>query len=329
MIKNNRSQGKEYILKMLKKNPGQFVSGQHLGKNLSLSRTSVWKYIKELTGDGYEIERQTKSGYKFLSEPDLIIPYEIEENNDALFIGKKVYYFKFAASTNEIAHELAGNNASSGTIVISEVQNKGKGRQGRLWISNKGGLWFSLILRPDFSPLHASKITIIMAISVINAIKELFGINIAIKWPNDLFFINKKIGGILIEMNAEIDKINYLVIGIGLNINNIIASDIKKTAVNLKSIVNKKIDRNYLLNKILGEIEKNLNIFKKDDFSYFIDEAKKLCMNLGKRLKVTVGSDSITGECLDLDENGNLLLKETSGNIRHIISGDIEFLRDE
>ena len=150
LIKKNSH--KEHILKTLYNNFDQFVSGQALSKKLKLTRTSIWKHINTLVEEGYKIERKTKSGYRLYSLPDLIIPFEIEENSDTTYIGKKVFYYDKSTSTNEMAADLAKKNAPSGTVVISEVQTSGKGRQGREWISPQGGLWVSIILRPEFGP---------------------------------------------------------------------------------------------------------------------------------------------------------------------------------
>ncbi|MBI5206930.1 MAG: biotin--[acetyl-CoA-carboxylase] ligase [Candidatus Firestonebacteria bacterium] len=320
---------RKYILKTLLKNYKQYISGQNLSKELKLTRTSIWKYIKNLRDEGYIIESCTKLGYRLISIPDLIIPHEIEENQNTKYLGKKVYHFKVVDSTNNIAQDLAKNGAPHGTLIIAETQNKGKGRYSRIWISPKGGLWFSIILKPNFSPDQASRITLVAAISVAQAIKSSFELDVSIKWPNDIYFKQKKVSGILTEMNAEIDKINFLIIGIGINVNNKLPLPILKTSLSLKNILKRKIDRTLLLKNILSQLEKNIEKLENTGFSYFLDEALKLCFILNKRIKVIIPNEIIIGKCKDIDENGNLILIEDNGNIRTIISGDIILLRNK
>ncbi len=267
-------------------------------------------------------------GYREYTQ-DIIIPYKIKVNPFTSYIGKNICYYDLIGSTNEKASEIAKNSNSSGTIVIAETQNRGKGRQGREWISTKGGLWFSIILKPNFSPEYASRTTLITAVSIVQVINDLFKINISIKWPNDIFYNDKKMGGILTEMNAEIDKINFLIIGIGLNINNKLPDLLEDTSCCLKDIIKKKIDRTDLLIKIIIQLEKNLEILNKDNINGFLEKAKKLCNTINKTIKVSTINEEIIGKCVDLDKNGNLILQDLNGSKRTIFSGDISLLRNE
>jgi birA, biotin-[acetyl-CoA-carboxylase] ligase region len=211
---------KDEILRILIENTEDFTSGEKLSSRLGVSRAAIWKYIKALRQEGYEIHSMTNKGYKLVFSPDILTKEELSPLLHNKLIGKNIIHFDTIDSTNIKAKELASQNAEDGTIVISEEQTCGKGRLGRSWYSPKSkGIWASIILKPKIDPINASKITLIAAASIVKAFNEI-AIFPKIKWPNDIVLNNKKVCGILTEMSAELNQIHYLVVGIGINVNN-------------------------------------------------------------------------------------------------------------
>ncbi len=224
---------REKILNILRDRKEGYISGEELSKKLGISRTAIWKHIQALKREGYKINSQKRSGYSLISVPDLLLRYEIEKGLKTKILGKKIYHFKEIGSTNDFATELARKGIGEGAIVIAETQTKGKGRLGREWSSPFGGLWLSIILKPKILPTQAPRMTVIAALGAAKTIKKLYSLDAFIKWPNDVLIRSqisdiryqmKKVCGILTEMGAEQDTVNYVVIGIGANLN----VDIKK-----------------------------------------------------------------------------------------------------
>ena len=206
------------ILEYFRKANGQFVSGEQISKDLNVSRTAIWKHIKILKSRGYIFESSTRKGYRLIYEPDLLTPLEIERVLHTKNFGRHIVYMESTASTNEVAKELARKGAEEGTIVVAEEQRSGRGRLQRGFYSPFAkGIWFSLILRPDFFPMEASKSTLLAAVGVCRAVRSLGLPNAAIKWPNDIMVNGRKLVGILTELSASMEKIDYIIMGIGIN----------------------------------------------------------------------------------------------------------------
>ncbi|MDD4954156.1 MAG: biotin--[acetyl-CoA-carboxylase] ligase [Candidatus Omnitrophica bacterium] len=317
---------REKILDFLKKKEG-YVSGDQIAGRLKISRQALWKHIQELKEEGYDIVAVPHLGYRLESVPDRLFPAEISRDLNTEFIGRKVYYFEGAASTMDIAAELSLKGAPEGTIVIAESQTKGRGRLGRIWFSPKyKGIYLSLILRPRILPAQASALTLLAAVSICEAIREITGITAQIKWPNDILVHNKKVGGILTELSAETDKINFVVIGIGLNINNDKKSLIAG-ALSLKEQKKESINRVLLLQEILRKIEKNLTLFKKKGPSSIIDKWREHAITLSRRVKVYCQSQHIEGQAIDIDADGGLLVRKDSGIVEKVMAGDVVHCR--
>jgi len=206
------------VLKMLKEN-NDFVSGEDISNKLGVSRTAIWKNINSLKELGYVIVSIPKRGYRLISEPDIILKESIMSDLKTDFIGREIYYYKTIDSTNIYAKKIA-NDSSEGTVVISEEQSMGKGRLGKLWSSPKDcGIYMSIILKPNINVYEAPILTMIAGLSISNALRNITDLDISIKWPNDIIINNKKVCGILTEMSAEIERINYIVLGMGINVN--------------------------------------------------------------------------------------------------------------
>ncbi|MCX7661800.1 MAG: biotin--[acetyl-CoA-carboxylase] ligase, partial [Candidatus Omnitrophica bacterium] len=237
---------KEKILSLLKES-SQYLSGEEISKQLKISRQALWKHIQEFKDLGYEIEAVPHLGYKLISVPDRLFPEEIKYRLNTKIFGRKIYYFEIVDSTMDIAFELGLKNEAEGTLVIAEGQKKGRGRLNRCWYSPKyKGIYLSLIIKPKVLPNQAPVFTLMSAVSVCKAIKSFTGIDSRIKWPNDIIVNERKLGGILTEINAETDQVHFLVIGIGLNVNNDKKSLMYK-ATSLKIEKKQNIDRIGLL----------------------------------------------------------------------------------
>ena len=312
----------EKILDFLKKRQ-EYVSGDHISHRLGISRQALWKHIQELRDSGYDIVAVPHLGYKLVSSPDRLFPSDINWQLKTRSFGKKIHYFDVVSSTMNIATELALGGAPEGTLVVAEGQTKGRGRLGRSWSSPKyKGLYFSLVLRPKILPNAAAVLTLLSAVSISEAIKEVTDLDVQIKWPNDILIYHKKLGGILTELNAEMDATRFVVIGAGLNVNNDKKTEVSG-ATSLKDHKKEEIGRVALLQEILRRMEANYLSFQEDGSAAIIEKWRQHSMTLGKRVEVLCEKSRLQGEALDIDSDGGLLIRKDSGVIEKIMAGDI------
>ncbi|MFA6357830.1 MAG: biotin--[acetyl-CoA-carboxylase] ligase [Candidatus Omnitrophota bacterium] len=317
---------KEKILDCLNKEH-DYVSGDQISKHLGISRQGLWKHIQELKDSGYEIVAVPHLGYRLESCPDRLFPFEISRRLSTKFVGKKIYYFDYLASTMDLAMQLGMQLAPHGTLVLAESQTKGRGRLGRSWFSPKyKGIYLSLILRPLIPPAVSPVLTLLAAVSICEAVKKVLDLDVQIKWPNDVFIHNKKFTGILTEMNAEVDKINFVVIGIGLNVNNDKKSLIAQ-ATSLKEQSGQPVNRVVLLQELLRKIENNYFLLEDKGAGPIIDKWRNFSLTLGKRVKVYCQNKHIEGQAVDIDQDGSLLIRKDSGLIQKVSSGDVMHCR--
>ena len=313
-------QGK--ILDFLKRRP-DYISGEELSSHLKISRQALWKHIQELKGIGYDIVAVPHLGYRLISSPDRLFPQEVNYQLNTKFIGKKIFYFEAVLSTMDIAMQLGIKGYPCGTVVLAETQTKGRGRLSRQWYSPKyKGIYLSLILRPKIPPNHTPILTLMAAISIVEAIKETAGLDAKIKWPNDILLHNEKLGGILTELNAEMDMIRFVIVGIGLNVNN----DRKALLANATSLKEQKkedIDRVSLLKEMLRKIEANYAVFQEKGSLTIVEKWRQFSITLGKRVKIICQKGHLEGEAVDIDTDGGLLLRKDSGIVEKIMAGDV------
>ncbi len=262
---------------------------------------------------------------KSTHKPDFINSEEITKNLKTEIIGKKAYFFEKVPSTNLFAKQLIQKKAKEGTIVISDIQTSGRGRKNRTWYSPPGGLWFSVILYPEICPKRGMLITMAVSISVAQAIKKITGLDLEIKWPNDLLFKEKKVCGILTEINADFNKINYAIVGIGINVNNEIDEDLKNIAFSLKQELGLEISRLKLLRSILKNLDKNYKKLIKRDYSYIEKTWISFTKIIGRKVQITDEKNVTQGVVRDVDENGHLIIESKFGMIK-IVSGDVKYL---
>ncbi|WP_160679692.1 biotin--[acetyl-CoA-carboxylase] ligase [Clostridium sp. C8-1-8] len=316
---------KDKILGILKEND-DFVSGELICKEFGITRSAIWKYIKALKEEGYDIQSFTKKGYKLINCPDYLSKPELKPYLKNSNLIKDIIYFESIDSTNTYAKKVA-NDALDGTLVIAEEQTLGKGRFDRVWVSPKyKGIWSSIILKPDIDPILVTRITQIAAASVYLAISKQ-GLSPKIKWPNDIVLNDKKIGGILIEMSCEMSQINYIVVGIGLNINldqEDFPEEVMDKATSLKLEASKNIERKV----ILADIIKNFETLYRDFLiSGSIGSALEICKTnssiLGKDIKILHRGTETYAKATDLNEDGNLIVTYEDGSIKPLFSGEV------
>ncbi len=317
---------REKILDFLKRKQ-VYASGEEISHRLDISRQALWKHIQELRDSGYDIVAVPHLGYKLVSAPDRLNPYEVTSGLNTKFIGRKNYYFDTVPSTMDVALQLAIQGAPEGTIVISESQTKGRGRLGRNWFSPKyKGIYLSLILRPKILPNQAPLLTLMSAVSICEAIKENADLTCQIKWPNDILIHHKKLGGILTELNAETDLSRFIVVGIGLNVNND-KKTIPPQATSLKEQKKLDLNRTELLQEILRSIERSYLSFQKNGGQFIIDKWRDWNITLGRRVRVICQKEHIEGEALDIDADGGLLIRNDAGLTQKVMAGDVVHCR--
>ena len=313
------------ILKLLKETDG-YVSGQELCRRFGVSRTAVWKVINQLKEEGYEIEAVRNRGYVLKGAGDVLSEAELLSCLETEWAGGRIVYFDATDSTNVQAKRLAEAHVPHGTLVVSDRQDGGKGRRGRSWASPSGvGIWMSLILRPEIAPSSASMLTLAAALAVREGIQEETGLSPLIKWPNDLVLNGKKICGILTEMSTELMEIQYVITGIGINVNQReFPPEIRDTATSLSLEAGRSFRRSSLIAAILKAFEKDYEAFlKTGDLSLLLEEYNACLVNRGKEVCILDPSGEYRAVAEGIDENGSLLVTLPDGTRREIISGEV------
>ncbi len=317
----------EEILNVFRSNPDDYISGQDLSRSIGISRAAIWKHIEKLREDGYEIEASPHLGYRLISVPDRLISSEIRWGLKTKILGREAISYEKAGSTNDIAYSLAERGLKEGTIVLAEEQTKGRGRLGRQWASPPGGgIYMSCILRPRLIPNEVSKITLAASVSVCKAIGQISGVSAAIRWPNDILINNRKVCGILTEMKAEQDTVNFVIVGIGVNVNTRLRS-IPKGASSIREESKKIISRIGLTRAILEELEENYLVLKDKGFAPIVEKWKALASMLGSRVKIALHTREFEGQAIDVDVDGSLIVRLDNGFLERVSSGDVIIVR--
>jgi BirA family biotin operon repressor/biotin-[acetyl-CoA-carboxylase] ligase len=315
------------ILSALRENPDG-VSGAELAEQLKISRAAVWARIEELRQVGYDIEAGPHFGYRLVSSPDALHADDLLARlGKTKVIGRDIRVFEQTTSTNDVVEKLARDGVKEGVVVFAESQTRGRGRLGRKWISPAHkGLWFSILLRPDLRPQETTQLTVASATALRRAIQSETGLKPEIKWPNDILIGGKKVAGILTELSAELDKVRYVILGIGIDVNldaGEFPADLKKTATSLKIETGETVSRAELAVAILRELDKDYSRICGHFFVDVADEWEKSCMTIGKNVSVQIGERKIRGRAESLDDDGALLLRTEHGHLERITGGDV------
>lgn len=328
IVEDNRGGKKNLrrrILKLLYEENGKYISGEELSQRFQVSRTAIWKHINALKEEGYGIESTHKKGYRLMETSDKLIPEVLERNLDTNEIGKKIIYFHTIGSTNIYAKEIA-REVPHGTVIISEEQTSGRGRLGRDWISPKGeGIWMTIILKPDIPPTEGMKMTQIAAAAVVRAIKKMTHLEVLIKWPNDVVFEGKKVCGILTEMAGELNKMDYLIVGIGINANNqSFPQELQAMATSLALHMGKAIDRQNLIIHILEEFEKlYLDYIREGNLQKTLEIVRDYSAILGRSIYVIKGKEKFKAKVLEINDVGLLKIRHEDGREELLFSGEV------
>jgi BirA family biotin operon repressor/biotin-[acetyl-CoA-carboxylase] ligase len=301
---------KRRILENLRKNEGP-VSGQALSEQLGISRVSIWKHIQQLQTFGYDIISSAK-GYRLDNSPDVPYPWEFSGRES------KIIYHEELSSTMETAKQLARKGCADFTTVIAGRQTSGRGRLNRQWFSDEGGLYFTMVLRPDLPPVLSFRVGFLASLTLARLLNEIFKIEVRVKWPNDLLVNERKICGMLSELEAEADRVAFINMGIGLNVNND-PSPIEPTATSLKTILGHNVSKKEILSRYLDLFETQMQSAAYDDV---IEQWKQHTVTLNRHVRVVTTRDVFTGKAVDVDDTGALVLKCSDGSIKTIHYGD-------
>lgn len=316
---------KEEILRLLR-SADSYISGQELCNRFGVSRTAVWKAINQLKEAGYEIEAQQNKGYKLMAAPDLMTEAEIKSLMHTEWVAKEVLYFDTIDSTNTKAQELAEKGYPSGTLVVADKQESGKGRRGRSWVSPSGtGIFMTLMIKPDINPNNASMLTLVAALAVAKAITSVTGEEAMIKWPNDIVVNGKKVCGILTEMNAQFDYINNIVVGIGINVHNeSFPEEISQMASSLMiEAGGKRFHRAQIIAETMSYFEQYYDTFlKTQDLSALVREYDELLVNRNKSVRVLDPKEPFDGKAMGITPKGELIV-DTWESRKLVSSGEV------
>lgn len=314
------------VLALLREAEDNYISGEEIAARLGVSRTAVWKHIRALKAAGYEIESHARRGYMLLEAPDLLLPQELQPTLRTQVIGKNMVHYGEIPSSNNEAKKLALDGAPDGTVVVAEAQGAGKGRLSRGWYSPaRKGIWFSVVLRPAFLPQDAPKCTLMAAVAVVRAMKDM-GFPVGIKWPNDVLDNKgRKLVGILTELSAEMERINFVVIGTGINVNlwpEDFPDDIKDIAASLGMLRGGKVDRVELFARVLEALDDLYLSVEKKGFDDVLDEWRRYSVTLGQEVNVIGVKETFAGTATDIDADGALLIDTPEGR-RRVLAGDV------
>jgi BirA family biotin operon repressor/biotin-[acetyl-CoA-carboxylase] ligase len=318
------------IVALFRRMPGGIISGEELGKTLSISRTAVWKHIKALKELGYQIEAVPSRGYRLIFSPDLLIPAEISAKLATKRIGRKIIYLKETDSTNLVAFKYAEEGAEEGTVVIAEQQHRGKGRMGRHWESPYGiNLYTSIILRPPLPPVNAPQLTFLSAVAVAQAIETTTSLRPAIKWPNDVLVNGMKVAGLLNEINAETEKIHFIVLGIGVNINmpgEQFPDTLRHPASSLLLEGGSPVNRVEFTRALFIAFDRLYDAYLTGGYNQIREEWLLRSIVSGKRVKISFEKSETVGIATGIDDYGALLVRHDNGEISRVLAGDVSLL---
>jgi len=303
---------------------GTFVSGEEIAHKVGVSRTAVFKHIRLLRRDGYSIESVQGKGYRLLPRFDGLLPLEVRAKARSATFGNDIITLGCVDSTQDYGRKMANMDAPEGAVVVALEQKQGKGRMRRTWSSPRGGLWFTLLLRPSISMRELYKLSLLFGVSVARAL-ESYGLKPYLKWPNDVLVNGKKICGILLEISGEPDRVEYVLVGIGLNVNfssRNLPDNIRSSSTSIYDALNRQVDRADLLCRILEDSEHLYLSAAKKGFQKVINAWRSMSCTIGQTVTVQSFRTSISGRAVDIDEDGSLII-ETKKGLKRVYSGDV------
>jgi len=320
----------ENLISYLKNNRGRWVSGEGLSRELSVTRAAVSKHIGRLRREGYEIESSPRKGYRFQQASPRLLPREIQEGLKTRVFGRgDIHYFEETDSTNSRALALAASGAPEGTLVVAESQTRGRGRMGRDWHSpGNAGIYLSLILRPPIPPMEAPKMTLLAGVAGAEALREFARVDAHIKWPNDLLIGSRKVAGILTEIASDMDRVNHVVTGMGLNVSTReFPPGIRDIATSLFLETGRDLERAALARAFLERYEQAYDLFLKGGAPLILERWKAMSRTLGSSFLVEIAGERVRVLARDMEPDGSLLVETGDGQRHQVFSGDLEAVK--
>ncbi|PYU71804.1 MAG: biotin--[acetyl-CoA-carboxylase] ligase [Acidobacteria bacterium] len=314
------------LLTLLAENATIVISGARIAKEIGVSRSTVWRWVERLRGLGVKVKGQLASGYFLEQVPDILTPDMLKQRLRGSLFGKRIFHFFKTDSTNRVALELGHAGEPEGAVVLAEEQTAGRGRSGRKWHSERAaGIYATLLLRPKLAPVQAPLLTMMAGLSAHSAVQALTGLAVDLKWPNDLLILGKKLGGILTEMHAEPGQIRFVIVGIGLNVNQErFPGELANIATSLHAETGKPQSRMELLVRLLREFESDYNRFLREGVASVVARFESISTYArGKRVRVTNGTESYVGTTGGLGPEGLLQVERDGGQIMTVIAGDV------
>ena len=318
------------VLTFLQTHNTEYLSGQDLSDVLKISRVAIWKHIKKIQELGYTIESKQKLGYKLIANSEELLPWEITKGLKTKLIGQRAYYYDSLESTQNQALKITNDVKNDGALVVAAKQTMGKGRSGRRWISPKGGIWISIILFPKFDISITTLFPIASSLALSYAIEKIFKISPELKWPNDVTIKGKKVAGMLVDVSLESNKIESLVLGVGINFNvntREVKNKIKNTSnfYGVTTLTDKTKDQKAikLIQSFLTELEEIYNSLNEKKINQIISEWTKRSSTIGKKIELETINGKINGKAIKIDYDGALIISNDN-KIERIIAGDIK-----
>jgi BirA family biotin operon repressor/biotin-[acetyl-CoA-carboxylase] ligase len=314
------------LLTLLAENSMIVISGARIAKEIGVSRSTVWRWVQRLRALGVKVKGQPATGYFLEQTADILTPNMLRQRLKGSLFGKHIYHFFKTDSTNRVALELGHAGEAEGAVVLSEEQTAGRGRAGRLWQSDRAvGIYVTVLLRPRLAPVQAPLLTMMAGLSARSAVQAVTGLTVDLKWPNDLLLNGKKTGGILTEMHAEPGQIRFVIVGIGLNVNQEkFPGALADTATSLRVETGKSQSRMELLVRLLREFENDYNRFLREGMEGVVARFEEVSTYAkGKRVRVTNGTESYVGTTAGLGPEGLLQVQRDDGKVMTVIAGDV------
>ena len=317
------------ILSFLKAHESEFLSGQDMSDILKISRVAVWKDIKKIRSLGYKIESKQNLGYRLIDSSELLLPWEITQNLNTKFLGKRVYYFDSIDSTQNFAMEIASNDKENGTVIISKKQTVGRGRMKRKWKSPTGGIWMSIIIHPKFDVSYTTLVPIATSLALCMAIEKILKIKPELKWPNDVTLKGKKVAGVLVDTSIISNEIENVVLGIGINFKikpHELASTIKKTPnfYGVTTLVKKNERALPLVQQFLYELENVFQLINSRRIKKIKSEWTKRSSTIGRNVSIITSEGNVNGKAVKIDSDGALIISKGK-KAEKILVGDITY----
>jgi len=330
MVEAVRPGSEELVLAFLAEAGDEFVSGEVISDKLGLSRAAVWKHVNALRAQGYRIDAAPARGYRLVEIPDRLGELELRPLLNTHDLGQALHWYEEVGSTNDVAKALADEGALHGEVVVAEAQTAGRGRRGRTWVSPPGrNLYFSAVLRPDLPPTRAAELTLVASVALCSSVRQAGVAAAAIKWPNDVLVHGRKVAGILTEMAADPDQVQWVVLGVGVNVNlreEEIPAELRGVATSLAIERGGPVPRALFAAAALTNLEEWLDRHAADGFGPVREAWRAMSDTLRREVRVRTGDGDLEGVAEDIDETGALLVRTRAG-LERVVAGDVELLR--